>query len=352
MIHLLFIKRLAHFLFVLWLLLFVDSSVLAQAMPINVVVFVNDKESNTLLTEVTLRMKDLKTGKEFLPVFNKVDKSFSIQVPPEITVSIYGTAEGYTEASINIHDIKNSRRVVLDLSKVKRAHLKISALDAADGRFIPTATVKVTYKTPETSTQTYSLKKGVLELEIFDGPYTIEMTAMAPEYTSVTKNLVVETATGAGKNYEFVAKLERTRSPEPARIAPVQKPIPEKKQEETSFGKLEKGKVVVLNSIYFDQSSSVLRPESGPQLDELAEVLRQNPTTRIEIRGHTDNIGDFDLNVKLSRDRCQAVVEYLLKKGLAANRLQILGRGPIDAVAPNNTEENRKKNRRVELIVL
>jgi outer membrane protein OmpA-like peptidoglycan-associated protein len=87
-------------------------------------------------------------------------------------------------------------------------------------------------------------------------------------------------------------------------------------------------------------------------LDELLEVMKQNPAIRVEIRGHTDNVGDFELNVKLSRDRCQSVVDYLIQKGINANRLQTVGRGPVDAVAPNTTEENRKKNRRVEFIVL
>ncbi|MEZ4903607.1 MAG: OmpA family protein [Spirosomataceae bacterium] len=114
----------------------------------------------------------------------------------------------------------------------------------------------------------------------------------------------------------------------------------------------EKGSVIALNNIYFDQSSPVLREESFPQLNELAVFLTQNPTMKIEIRGHTDNVGDFDLNVALSRERCQSVVEYLVQKGIDATRLQSVGRGPLDAVAPNTTEENRKKNRRVVFVVL
>ncbi|MVM38612.1 OmpA family protein [Spirosoma sp. HMF3257] len=118
------------------------------------------------------------------------------------------------------------------------------------------------------------------------------------------------------------------------------------------FGALEKGKPVRLNNLYFDQSSPVLRPESYAELDQLASLLLENPTLQIEIRGHTDNQGDFDLNVKLSRDRCQAVIDYLVSKGVAKNRLRAVGRGPIDSIAPNNSEESRKKNRRVEFVVI
>ncbi len=114
----------------------------------------------------------------------------------------------------------------------------------------------------------------------------------------------------------------------------------------------EKGKAITLNNIYFDRSSPVLRPESQPELDALAEALAQNPAIRIEIRGHTDNAGDFDLNVKLSQERCQAVEAYLIKKGIERRRLQSKGRGSLDPIAPNTSEENRKKNRRVEFVVL
>lgn len=66
----------------------------------------------------------------------------------------------------------------------------------------------------------------------------------------------------------------------------------------------------------------------------------------------TDNVGDFDLNVKLSQERCQSVMGYLVGRGIQKSRLQSVGRGPIDPVAPNNTEENRRKNRRVEFVIL
>ncbi|MFD2932978.1 OmpA family protein [Spirosoma flavum] len=118
------------------------------------------------------------------------------------------------------------------------------------------------------------------------------------------------------------------------------------------FKQIEKGKPIQLSNIYFDQSSPVLRPQSYPELDQLYEVLVENPSVQIEIRGHTDNQGDFDLNTKLSRDRCQSIIDYLAGKGIVKSRLKAVGRGPIDPVAPNNNEENRKKNRRVEFVVL
>ena len=119
-----------------------------------------------------------------------------------------------------------------------------------------------------------------------------------------------------------------------------------------TFGVIEKGRSIRLNKIYFDQSSPVLRPESFTELDQLYDVLMQYPSLRIEIHGHTDNQGDFDLNTQLSRNRCQSVINYLAGKGVRKTRLKAVGRGPLDPVAPNNNEENRRKNRRVEFILL
>ena len=120
----------------------------------------------------------------------------------------------------------------------------------------------------------------------------------------------------------------------------------------TVFGDISKGKKITLENIYFDQSSPVLRKESFKQLDDLAKILSENPALSIEIRGHTDNVGDFFENVKLSKSRCESVMEYLSGKGITKNRLSVIGRGPIEPLAPNDTEENKKKNRRVEFLVL
>ena len=128
--------------------------------------------------------------------------------------------------------------------------------------------------------------------------------------------------------------------------------IPQTIIKTATFGNIEKGKSITLKNVYFDQSSPVLKKESFPELDQLIKILMDNPTLKIEIRGHTDNVGDFNLNVKLSKDRCDAVIEYLAKNKVEKSRLQAMGRGSLDPISPNNTEENRQKNRRVEFVVL
>ncbi|WP_373514003.1 OmpA family protein [Persicitalea sp.] len=114
---------------------------------------------------------------------------------------------------------------------------------------------------------------------------------------------------------------------------------------------LAKGASVTLDKIYFATSKYELLPESYGELDELATMLRENPAVRIRIEGHTDNLGDFDKNVELSRQRAEAVRDYLTKKGIATERLETQGYGPTRPVGKGNSETERRKNRRVEFVI-
>jgi outer membrane protein OmpA-like peptidoglycan-associated protein len=93
-------------------------------------------------------------------------------------------------------------------------------------------------------------------------------------------------------------------------------------------------------------------PEAQADLDRVLTFLVQNPSITIELAGHTDNQGDFDQNVALSRQRAEAVKTFLVGKGIAANRIQTKGYGGTRPVATNNYEKSRQFNRRVEMRVL
>jgi outer membrane protein OmpA-like peptidoglycan-associated protein len=316
---------------------------------IRLTIVVRDVETKTFLTRVQLRVRNATTGEPIETTFNRTDNSFQAKVLPETVVRIYVTAKGYTDASANINDIKDDRNIPFELQKIKPSIVKIRILSSINDRPIQGSVLKV--KTQNSGdTQTLNLKEGSIELS-YDAAEVLDLSATAEGYSTTSKKVEVETDL-RGKTYDVFLKLERNAVTTPPPPPPSVPAVVEKPVDTKSFGILQKGKAITLNNIYFDQSSPVLRTESAPQLDELVEVLKQNPTLRVEIRGHTDNVGDFDLNVKLSRERCQSVVDYLIKKGIEANRLQTLGRGPVDAVAPNTTEENRKKNRRVEFVVL
>jgi OOP family OmpA-OmpF porin len=108
---------------------------------------------------------------------------------------------------------------------------------------------------------------------------------------------------------------------------------------------------VALYGIYFDTDKSEVKPESAPALKEIANLLQEEKELKLYVVGHTDNVGDFDYNMKLSRARADAVVKSLVSEyGADANRLKPAGVGPLSPVTANKTEDGRAKNRRVELV--
>ncbi|MGE5606851.1 MAG: OmpA family protein [Bacteroidota bacterium] len=110
------------------------------------------------------------------------------------------------------------------------------------------------------------------------------------------------------------------------------------------------GKAAVYG-IYFDSGKALIKMESQPALEEIAKLLKVEPKLKLYVVGHTDNVGTFDYNMKLSKDRADSVVKALTGKyGIAATRLMACGDGPTAPVASNDTEEGRAKNRRVELV--
>ena len=108
---------------------------------------------------------------------------------------------------------------------------------------------------------------------------------------------------------------------------------------------------VALYGLHFDTDKADLKPESQPTLQEIAKLLQQDASLKLYIVGHTDNVGGFEYNIALSERRATAVVkELILKHGIAATRLKPAGVGMLTPVAPNDGEEGRAKNRRVELV--
>ena len=109
---------------------------------------------------------------------------------------------------------------------------------------------------------------------------------------------------------------------------------------------------VVLNNIFFDFDKSTLKAESGPELDRLVEMLKEKPTMQIQISGHTDDKGPDAYNQSLSERRAKTVVAYLVRSGIAKDRLSVQFFGETKPIETNATEEGRGKNRRVEFLIL
>ena len=113
------------------------------------------------------------------------------------------------------------------------------------------------------------------------------------------------------------------------------------------------GKIQVAEKIYFEKGKAVLKPESKKVLDKVAALLLRNPQIRlVRIEGHTDSTGNPKRNLILSQRRAEAVMRYLISKGVSPSRLQAVGYGDTRPIAPNDTPEGRAKNRRVEFIIV
>ena len=112
------------------------------------------------------------------------------------------------------------------------------------------------------------------------------------------------------------------------------------------------GNYVVLKNLFFDTDKTYYKKESISELDAIGRFMKQNPTVHIEIAGHTDNVGNAAYNKKLSEGRANYVANELIKLyGIQAERLTWKGYGDTKPCAPNDTPENRAKNRRTDLII-
>jgi outer membrane protein OmpA-like peptidoglycan-associated protein len=107
-----------------------------------------------------------------------------------------------------------------------------------------------------------------------------------------------------------------------------------------------------LQGVNFETGKAILTKASFPALDAVVKVMKEDPTYKLKITGHTDNTGTAETNMQLSKDRAQAVEQYLESKGLDADRFIVIGFGNTRPVASNETEEGRARNRRVEFTIV
>ena len=108
----------------------------------------------------------------------------------------------------------------------------------------------------------------------------------------------------------------------------------------------------VLTGVTFDTGKATIRSESLPKLDIVFEFMRLKKSARVEISGHTDNRGKPKSNQTLSAKRAQACRAYLIAKGIDGSRITVVGHGGDRPIAPNDSEQNREKNRRIEVVEL
>lgn len=199
-----------------------------------------------------------------------------------------------------------------------------------------------------------TLLKGIISDEITKLPVGAIIEITDNDKNEVIASFESNSKTGkylvtlpSGKNYGMAVKAdgylfhsENFNIPPTTSYREVEKNI--------ELKKVEVGSVIVLNNIFFDFNKSTLRPDSYAELERLLKLLTDMPTLKIEISGHTDNIGSAAYNKTLSENRAKAVVDYLIGKGIKADRLTYVGYGFDKPIATNDTEEGRQMNRRTE----
>ncbi|MBO7571538.1 MAG: OmpA family protein [Bacteroidales bacterium] len=182
------------------------------------------------------------------------------------------------------------------------------------------------------NTRTDEVSEGIVDSET--GHYAVAVTAVdeKDDFLMVVKK----------EDYSFTSTL----------IEPTEETFEKPIEVNFEVKPIEAGKSVQINDIYYATASYEINNKSLAVLDEFAEFLKTNPTVKVEIRGHTDNIGSAQTNITLSNRRAQAVYDYLLTKGVSRSNISYKGYGPNMPIADNRTEAGRAKNRRTEFYIL
>ncbi len=116
--------------------------------------------------------------------------------------------------------------------------------------------------------------------------------------------------------------------------------------------RIKEGQKIRLSQIMFSQSSADVEKSSQPEMERIVKMMTDYPNMEILLEGHTDNVGDWQKNVKLSEDRVLAVKKFLNSLGIDMKRIQTKAWGPANPISSNLTEETRQWNRRVEFTIL
>jgi len=210
----------------------------------------------------------------------------------------------------------------------------------------------------EIKTSQMVLLKGVILDNETNQPVAANIDLIDNEKATVLASFKAETGTGkylvslpAGKNYGINVNADNYLFnslnfivPDTAGYQEYYKVIKMKR--------IKIGESIVLRNIFYDYNKATIREESKAELNRLEKVLVENPTIKVEISGHTDNIGGDEYNLKLSEERAQSVVDHLKSKGIESSRMIAKGYGESQPLATNDTPEGRQENRRTEFKII
>ncbi len=201
------------------------------------------------------------------------------------------------------------------------AWIKGTVVDDETGRPIPANVRFVQLSTQETALEEKLNAEGVFSLSL-PAEQSYALNVEQPGYLIYSQNFALENQTEATAEYL-----------------------------EIRLKKLSVGEVVALDNVFYETDSYILDGSSATELNQLVLFLDNNPTVTLSVDGHTDNQGSSEYNERLSLQRAQSVVDYLIEHGIESSRLKANGYGALRPDASNETEEGRAQNRRTEITI-
>ena len=239
------------------------------------------------------------------------------------------------EGTLSLHP--NGRDAILTRETPEQKNDLFSFILPEQFRAAPLQVLKLTIKDIETL-QPVRAKIEIFEVDQFD---TVRVSQGTDEKGNVSITLEQNKTYGliSTANEYFMHSSSLSADTSAARSLELHM-IPIKKVSE---------EVIVLRNILFATGSAELLPASDPELEKVLWTLRNHPEMKIEIYGHTDNVGDEALNQALSTNRAKAVYDYLMSRGVDSSRLSYTGFGESKPIADNNTDDGRRENRRTEV---
>lgn len=297
-----------------------------------------DKETSTPIGRAIIEIPD--TGMTNLST-NPQNGSFFISGLKPGFVKLIAYKEGYVGNAITV-SVESGTTISTTIVLEKESNIgaisgKVTNLQG--NPLSATITIVPVYVSGVLSQTTQSIAcnptTGTFLSRLQAGNYTIY--ASMTGYKTQTKELHIKR--GINSIIGFVLESEQPQQPN----------IPVKKQR--VFIEKEKKKIVITEKIFFQLGKSKILPVSFSILDELAALLIENPNIKIRIEGYTDNIGKPLVNLKLSQARAEAVMNYLIQKGVSQDRMTAKGYGMANPISDNKTAKGRAKNRRVEFVI-
>lgn len=313
--------------------------------------------------------KPVNLGKEINTSGNEV----SPYIHPEGQV-LYFSSDGYVEESMGGYDIFYSTRNTNN-TWAKPVHMKFPVNSTRDDVNYIIASGGKRYCTSITDYNSFDIVEitgrqdgiddisGMGSSSLFSEMNVMEVMEVEKEVEKeVQVSDIVEVQTEVEKEVAVVETIEVEKEPdlkdyslESVNLEEIDSTARElliKKVKEYYDKTIGTDKSVIFKTIYFSFNSAELLMLSKNELRVLVEYLNENPTIKVEVIGHTDILGNWDVNLNVSRERAGSVYKFLLENRIAHNRIIYYGKGSAAPVASNSTAEGRSKNRRVEIILL